>query len=239
MRPVSIYYKPKLTAMFFDGVTNYLETTQGITAINSPEGIISCWAKRQIGDRAIFCEAVNSTGNLVLRIGIHEVLHYAYADIRLADKRLFFRSARNSVPTDNQWHHFLFSWDTNRAAGQKSASLYIDDKLSIDEKIDSSLAFIPETSTRNWRIGTSIPATSLKMKMAIAQLYIELGKNIDGTQTTARRQWLSPYKKPVYLSKNKTPQVLFYFEGKDVGEHNGTASKFTSIGTFTTTSSII
>jgi hypothetical protein len=233
MRPATPYQKPILKAALFDGSTTYLDTTQGFGAANSAEGILSCWGKRQIGDKTIFCEAVSAAGALVIRIGIHELFHYAYADIRLGELRLFFRSAKNSVMPDNKWHHFLFSWDTNRPATQKRAYLYIDDKPAIDEKIDASPAFIPETSSKNWRIGTSVPATSLKMKMSITGLYIETGRSIDASRTGIRRQWISPYLKPVRLDKNNKPQALFYFDGKEAGENKGSGPKFTQVGTCT------
>jgi hypothetical protein len=237
MRTYTPYSKPLLKTTLFDGNTNYLETTQGITSHNHAQGVVSCWIKRQMNDKAILCEA-NQQESLVLRVGIHELFHYVYVDIRAGSHRFFFRTARNVLMPDNSWHHLLVSWNTNLPRGQKSASIYIDDKpCALEEKLDESAAFIAATSAKNWRIGTSFPATTVKMKASIAQLYVKLGMFYNIDETAIRRQWISPYRKPVRFKAYDTPQLLLF-------EHNGTENKgsspaFISFGLLTTQSANI
>lgn len=229
MRGHVYYQRPARSAAHFDG-SSYLETTQGILALNSAEGIVSVFIKREPGDKGIVLETVQSQGALVLRVAIHELYHYAFLDIRLGASSFFAAGVQGSLPMDGKWHHLLISWNVNRPMGQKSIGLTIDDRDRLDIVQDNAPAFIPLTSSKRWRVGASIATNPATLRGSIADLYVELGRSLDLSETVNRRVFVSPYGTPIRSASYGTPQLFLNGESGRIAKHAGTAPELTLTG---------
>lgn len=229
MRGLTFYQRPLRMAGRFDG-SAWLETSQGILKTDQAQGIFSCFIRREAGDKGIVLECIQAQGALVLRIAIHETLHYAFIDIRMGMSVFFAASKPYLLLPDGTWHHVLISWDVNHPGGQKRIGLYIDDRESLDLVQDNAPAFIPQTSSRRWRVGASIASKPLTLRATIADLYLELGQFTELSCTKNRRAWVSAYGTPVRPDAYRTPQLFLTGESLNIGQHAGTAPELTGNG---------
>ena len=182
-------------AVDFDGTGDSMARGAGLTgAVNSRQGIFSCWCRIDGGDsgnlRLAF--AADTTSFIIDRNSSN------FFSVNVAGGgTLTFRTVATHQ-TSTTWKHFLASWDTNFSAGNKLSHLYINDVSDKTVTSDLSAAFDIDYTQTDWWIGSN-SAPDTRWNGGLAEMYVAFGQFLDFSVEANRRKFISAAGKPVDL----------------------------------------
>lgn len=176
------------TGAEFDGSNDYLSSTSLAGAANAKTALFSAWVKRSsaAAERIIYFDATGSTNGetQLMWLANDQIQFNAYAPGGTTTTLLFL-TGNNALPSDGNWHHFIFSYN----GADQSFSIWIDDvdlSLSPTTATDNNLTF---AGMDEYLIGT-VPGYATKLTACVGELYYT-NEYLDLTVTANRRKFLT------------------------------------------------